>query len=272
MYPRDIPRVFFLKKRGSAMSVSYHQLLHAILDIGEDMQNSGAEISRVEDSVNRMCVGYGIRRVNTFTITSNMIVTLEIDDDTVITQTRRIRQGTTDFARLDQLNSLSRYICAHAPSVAEIRRRYAAVSVPRPLPKPVSYLAAVMTAAAFAVFFGGGPRDALAAGILALLIETLMLLPLRRQANPILYLFAVSLLTGLGGIGLVRLGLGAHLDKILIGCIMLTIPGIAITNAIRDLLSGDTVSGLSRLCESLLQAAGIAGGFCLAIYLLGRGL
>ena len=75
-----------------------------------------------------------------------------------------------------------------------------------------------------------------------------------------------------GGEPLVRLGLGDHLDTILIGCIMLTIPGLAITNAIRDLLSGDTFSGLSRLCESLLLAAGIACGFSLAIYLMGRGL
>lgn len=254
------------------MEGNYHPLLQAILDIGEDMQNSGAEISRVEDSVNRMCAGYGIRRVHVFTITSNIVVTLEIDSDTVITQTRRIHPGTTDFSRLDRLNDLSRYICAHAPPVAEIRARYAAIAAPRPLPKPLAYLAAVLSAAAFTVFFGGEGRDALCAGLLALLIEAAMLLPLRRDVNPILYLFCTSLLTGLGGIWLVRLRLGLHLDKILIGCIMLTIPGIAITNAIRDLLSGDTVSGLARLCESLLQAAGIAFGFYLAIYLMGRGV
>ena len=58
------------------MALSYHRLLHAILDIGEAMQNSGAEISRVEDSINRMCMAYGVRRVNSFTITANMLVSL----------------------------------------------------------------------------------------------------------------------------------------------------------------------------------------------------
>lgn len=253
------------------MEIPYNQLLHAVMDVGEAMQNSGAEISRVEDSVSRMCASYGVQRVNTFTITSNIIVTLEVDSETVITQTRRIHQGTTDFTRLDQLNDLSRYICIHRPSVEEIRTRYDTIMDTRPTRKPLLYLGAALTGAAFAVFFGGGWRDALAAGLLALLIERLTLLPIRTQCNPILYLFLVSLLTGIGGIVLVRLGIGLRLDKILIGCIMLTIPGIAITNAIRDLLSGDTVSGLSRLCESLLQAAGIACGFCLAIYVLGRG-
>ena len=86
------------------MSISYNRLLHAVLDIGEAMQNSGAEISRVEDSINRMCAAYGVRRVNSFTITANIIVTLDIDDETVITQTRRIHQVSMDFERLDKLN------------------------------------------------------------------------------------------------------------------------------------------------------------------------
>ena len=106
------------------MALSYHRLLHAILDIGEAMQNSGAEISRVEDSINRMCMAYGVRRVNSFTITANMLVSLEVDDDTVITQTRRLHQVSTDMTRLDRLNDLSRYICAHKPPVEEIQRRY----------------------------------------------------------------------------------------------------------------------------------------------------
>ena len=109
------------------MALSYHRLLHAILDIGEAMQNSGAEISRVEDSINRMCMAYGVRRVNSFTITANMLVSLEVDDDTVITQTRRLHQVSTDMTRLDRLNDLSRYICAHKPPVEEIQQRYAEI-------------------------------------------------------------------------------------------------------------------------------------------------
>ena len=254
------------------MSIHYKQLLHAILDIGEEMLNSGAEISRVEDSICRMCNCYGVQRVNTFTITSNMIVTLEVDDDNVITQTRRIRPSTTDFTRLEQLNSLSRTICATRPTVEEIRARYQAIVSKPSMPRWFAYPGSVLTASSFAVFFGGNWLDGVAAALLALLIEFLMLRSVRRMTNPILYLFVVSFLTGCGGIALVHLGLGVHLDKILIGCIMLTIPGITITNAVRDFLAGDTVSGLLRLCESLLQAAGIACGFCLAIYLFGRGI
>ena len=65
----------------------------------------------------------------------------------------------------------------------------------------------------------------------------------------------------------IRVGIGVHLDKILIGCIMLTIPGIPITYAMRDMLLGESITGLFRFVESLLIAASIAGGFLLATVL-----
>ena len=272
MNPRALARGYFLIERSDSMSISYNKLLHAVMDIGEAMQNSGAEISRVEDSINRMCAAYGVRRVNSFTITGNIIVTLEVDDETVITQTRRTHQPTSDFTRLDKLNDLSRYICANLPEVEEIKARYEAIMAHKPLSRKLTYLGGVLTAGGFTAFFGGNTADVLAASVLALLVETLMLRPIRQRINPLFYLTISAFFTGLGGSALVRLGLGDHLDTILIGCIMLTIPGLAITNAIRDLLSGDTFSGLSRLCESLLLAAGIACGFSLAIYLMGRGI
>ena len=58
-------------------------------------------------------------------------------------------------------------------------------------------------------------------------------------------------------------------DMVIIGVIMLLIPGIAFTNSMRDILVGDTISGIMRLIESLLWAAGLAVGFMLAILLVG---
>ena len=55
------------------------------------------------------------------------------------------------------------------------------------------------------------------------------------------------------------------MDMILIGDIMLLIPGLAMTNAIRNLLVGDTISGAVRLAESLIWAAALAGGFMVAL-------
>ena len=88
-----------------------------------------------------------------------------------------------------------------------------------------------------------------------------------KKENQLLFYLVCSIVTGFLGCILVRVGIGVHLDKILIGCIMLTIPGIPITYAMRDMLLGESITGLFRFVESLLIAASIAGGFLLATVL-----
>ena len=88
--------------------------------------------------------------------------------------------------------------------------------------------------------------------------------------NDVTFQFAVSFLTGCGICGFKALFPGLHLDKIMIGDIMLLIPGLMTTNAIRDVLIGDTLSGVIRLIVSLLLAAALALGFIAAIFLFRR--
>jgi uncharacterized membrane protein YjjP (DUF1212 family) len=61
-----------------------------------------------------------------------------------------------------------------------------------------------------------------------------------------------------------------HIDKIIIGDIMLLIPGIAITTAVRDTLIGDTISGITRLADCLVWAAALAAGIMSVISLFAR--
>ena len=70
-------------------------------------------------------------------------------------------------------------------------------------------------------------------------------------------------------IGCVLLFPALQLDKIMIGYIMLLIPGLAMTNSVRDILVGNTISGALLLTESLLWAGALASGFMLAIWITG---
>ena len=83
--------------------MDYSKLLQAILDIAEEMLVCGAEVERVEDSIERMCAAYGCEqdRVNAFIITSNIQVTFEDPNGNLITQIRRIVSSDTHFDRLD---------------------------------------------------------------------------------------------------------------------------------------------------------------------------
>ena len=122
----------------------------------------------------------------------------------------------------------------------------------------------MLAAGSFAVFFGGTLADVPATALLACFINWMDRKGIYKKENQLLFYLLCSILTGFLGCLLVRLGAGAHLDKILIGCIMLTIPGISITYAVRDMLLGESITGLFRFLESLLIAASIAGGFLLS--------
>ena len=131
-------------------------------------------------------------------------------------------------------------------------------------------LGAILAAGGFAVFFGGTWRDGLAASILAFLFTLIDKNVSHSRMNRIAYCFLLSFISGMIAIFSVKSGIGENLDKIMIGGIMLIIPGVALTNSVRDLLLGDVITGLLRLCESLLVAASVAAGFAVAL-LIGRG-
>lgn len=249
--------------------MNYHKLLQAILDIAEEMLVCGAEVDRVEDSIERMCYAYGCDRVNAFIITSNIQVTFEDPEGNIITQIRRLKRNDTNFDRLDYLNDLSRYICANKPELDVLVGKYEAVMNRKQLPTWLQYFGAVLVASGFAVFFGGNFADAIASGILGIVITLITRVLARIEENQMAKLFVSSVIAGFLAIILVTVGIGSNVDKIMIGGIMLLIPGIAMTNSVRDLLIGDVVTGMIRFVNSLLMAAAIACGFALSLILTG---
>lgn len=251
--------------------MNYYKLLQAILDVAEEMLVCGAEVARVEDSITRMCDAYGCTRTNAFIITSNIQVTTESPEGKILTQIRRIVRNDTNFDRLDYLNDLSRYICANKPSVEELIEKYEEVMNRKPLPIWLEYVGAILAASSFCVFFGGTWFDGLATMILAVVITAVTRFLSKIEENQLAKTFITSLIAGFLAIILVGLGIGDHTDKLMIGGIMLLIPGIALINSVRDMLTGDVVSGLFRLLNALLTAICIAIGFALTIILTGGG-
>lgn len=157
------------------------------------------------------------------------------------------------------MNALSREICATCPSAAGHTARVEAIKYPKPEAAWISYVGAMLAAGSFTVFFGGKLADVPATIILACFINWMDRKGIYKKENQLLFYLVCSIVTGFLGCVLVRVGIGVHLDKILIGCIMLTIPGIPITYAMRDMLLGESITGLFRFVESLLIAASIAG-------------
>lgn len=249
------------------------QLLTCALDIGEQMLISGAEVGRVETAIRFICTAYGCSRTDVFTITSSIVVSIADEDGSHTTQTRRITGTQTDLTRLHRLNDLSREICATRPDYEAVQKKIRTVCQQKRFPLWGEAVASALIAFAFAIFFGGSALDGMTAGALCFGLRLLTwLLQAKAGMNQIFVNIVASFCLSTAAISLSRLGLCHDVNKVIIGNIMLLIPGIALTNSLRDMISGDIMTGLLRFFDALLVAAAIAAGYILAAQLLGGAL
>lgn len=236
------------------------QFLCVLIKMGEALQNSGAEVFRVEDTLNRIAAAYGAEEVNIFVITSSIVVTLTMPDLPPQTQTRRLRKSTgNDLLELEQLNALSRRICAEKPPVEEFQQQLSTI-LAQPGEPRLHLAGSVLAAASFAVFFGGSLWDGVLAGGVAVFICWMERWLAPFCLNGVAFQFIASFLSGMAALLCCRVCPVLHADMVLIGVIMLLVPGIPFTNAIRDILLGDIISGSLRLVEAR-SAGGHAGAW-----------
>ena len=173
------------------------------------------------------------------------------------------------MARLEKLNALSREICRKPLSYAEVNDRLDEIHRYRPVPEWLCYIGGMCATGGFAVFFGGTWRDGLAAGAIGLIL-TLIERRGKPLVNALAGTFANAFIAGMLAMLFVAIGFGQNTDMIIIGTIMLEIPGMAFGNALRDMLIGDTLAGSLRFVQAIIQALIMAAGYLAAMMLVSR--
>ena len=245
------------------------QVLHQLMELGEAMLTNGAEVNRVEDTLVRLGAAYGAEQMHVFVITSSVIITMVLPDGEELTQTRRILgAGGTDFEKVEALNALSRRCCSEPLPIAELASEIERLNRTAPN-RAYLYLGSALVGGSFAVFYGGSLADGILGALFGLLIYGIQDYIAPFCMNKVIFNLLAAFLAGIGICLCGRIAPALHVDKIMIGDIMLLIPGIAMTNAIRDILIGDTISGIMRFVESLLWAGALACGFMLAMGIVG---
>ena len=248
------------------MALDYDALLGLTSELGYRLMESGAEIYRVEESVQRLLRAYGVTTGEVFAIPNLVIVSLTDPNGHPVTRVRRIPPHGTDIYLLEAYNALCRELCRDVPSFDSAQRRLAAIWTERKLySRPAQIAAYFLGAAAFTVFVGGSPRDALCGGLCGAAIGICLSFMTRLGANLFFRTIAGGMVSALLAIALSLLGFGQHMDLIIIGALMALVPGIAFTNAMRDIMAGDLVAGITKVGEALLIGVAIAIGTSLAM-------
>lgn len=247
--------------------MDYDKLLNLGVELGRRLMDSGAEIYRVEESVERLLQAYGLEP-QIFAIPNCLIVSVTTPQGHPITRMCRIPAHGTDIELLERCNELCRRLCKDPVPVEEAERLVEQLSNTRQFPPQVLLLGYAMTTGFFALFFGGGFLDCLSAGLCGLAVGACILFGQFLTGSNIFFCTVVQAALASGmSLLLVRLGLGSNLEAVTIGTLMVLVPGRALTNAMREIMAGDIFSGLNRTAEVLLVATAMALGTAIPLVL-----
>ncbi|NMO94423.1 threonine/serine exporter family protein [Paenibacillus lemnae] len=234
---------------------------------GKIMLESGAETYRVEDTMIRIAAAFGLHNSHSYMTPTGIIFSVE--EPKHMTRLIRIASRTTNLYKIDRVNSISRSIHLGELTVTEAYRALQEAERQKPnYPLWLMICMSAVVSGCFLIMFNGTWHDifpAALAGGLGYMCSVYLerVIPVRFFAE-----FSGALVIGITAVGLVKSGLGRELDIMIISAVMPLVPGLLITNAIRDLMAGHLISGLSKGAEAFITSFAIGAGiaFMLTFY------
>lgn len=251
------------------------EILNLAVSIGEELLKSGAEIYRVQETVERVMEAYGVQDYNVFVLTNGIFATVHENREDAGSMVRNVPIGDVNLGKVARLNQLSREICQGTYSLEDAYAHLEQCKNAASASCKTLVLSCGIGSAGFCYLLGGYPFDSLMSFFLGMLLQAFLLAAGKRHTSKFLMDIFGSALVTIGGLVLYILGLGIQFDRVIIGGIILLMPGVALVTAIRDLFNGDYLSGGIRLMDALLTGMCIAigvGAAVKAFQLLGGGM
>lgn len=231
-------------------------VLEVASEAGHILLENGAEISRVEDTMERISSHYGVHTGHFFVL-SNGIFTTSSSNKYANVEFIPIRG--IQLSKVVEVNRLSYRIAADKVSLTQARAELDAIRDEPMKPAWEQISGSAFGAAGFCAVFGGGFMDCAAAFVVGTLLYLFLLFVSSRYLSKIVGGICNSLVATLLCLASYRLGFGSSLSNIIIGAIMPLIPGVPFVNGVRDLADSDYIAGTTRLTDAML------GFFCIAL-------
>ncbi len=269
--------------------MDYEALLDLATELGYQLAISGAETFRVEESIVRILDAYrsedycsedsclpdgkesfeknasrrkfGSLKAQAFSIPNCLIVSIRTPKGESLTRMRRVGFHGNDLDAVEQFSNLSRRICRKKPDINTLncwieetkkaQRTYRFLFL---------LLGSCLAAGGFCMLFGGSFQDAFCSGICGVIITLVGHFLDRFRTNPFFKTILASFVMAIPAYAMGVWGIADNSDAVVIGALMLLVPGLLFTNAMRDIIYGDTNSGLNRIVQVFLTAAAIALG------------
>ncbi|MHB8171424.1 MAG: threonine/serine exporter family protein [Thermincolia bacterium] len=228
---------------------------------GEILLRNGAETYRVEDTINRICYHRGVDFAETFVTPTGLIVNVDNKESHPVTIIRKIPRRETNLTKVSAVNGFSRRFVSGNISILEGMSQLKAIDNGElGYSQNSIILSGGIAAGAAAVLLGGSWDDFAPAFLAAILVRFVLSRIILFRFSLFLDAYVAGFTAAIIGFLLIKLGWGQHLSEIIIGALVPFFPGVALTNSIRDFITGDLQSGTVRGVEALLVAGALAGG------------
>ena len=228
---------------------------------GTVMMKSGAEIYRVEETIERICQACGIEHVDVFATPTGIFVSTDnVDANNTVTHIRRIRSSETDLTKISRVNQFSRTFTTTDMTVEEGMKILDDIEGSKPYPFWLRAVAAAIVTGCFSVIFGGAAMDFFITVPIGFLCYVISWFLERYEINFFIRGFVCCAFAAFCALLAAASFHSVSYGPVISGCIMLFVPGIPITNSIRDFLSGNMLSGVARLAEACIIGVSLAAG------------
>lgn len=249
--------------------MNYKMLMDMAIKVGETMLSHGAEAHRVEDTVYRILKTADLQTTEVFVIMTGLFATLADPSIETITMSKRVRSNGNNLKQICYANEISRQYC---DGVLSLEEAYELIKEGCSFEyrNRMLVIGNMMIVTSFPLLVGGTLIDCAIAFLASVVVAGSLYFAGKIRLHPFLKDLSAAFLSGVAYMVLDRvLPIPVNQDAIIIACIMPLVPGVAITNAIRDTLNGDYVSGAARAVEAFIKALSIALGVGISLILFG---
>ncbi len=234
------------------------QVSDIALTAGVILQENGAETYRIGTTVSAICQSYGFTAESSV-ISDEILLVVTQPRQEKFMSIKKAKHKHIDLYRIELVNTFSRQLKGNSLSYEEAKNELKAIEESSDFSLPVRTMAACMTGFIYTLFFGGSLWEGFVS--VAVCLVTYLIIQ-KFSCFEIQFLkFYLSGLT-IGSISILCNILIPTVNEqtIITGSIMILLPGVALTNGVKDIIYGYFSSGISKLCEALLIITAVGAG------------
>ena len=247
------------------------RLLKASVFAGYLMLANGAETSRAEDTVERLLMSEGFKNIEVFVTINTIIAGFDDEEGKSRTVIKRVSSRGYNLAKIAKINDISRAYVNKDINIDDVEQKLNDVEAEKGYSTLSKTIASAVACFCFSYMLGQDIIAAANAFFIGIIVSLAVSALSSKNLSPYLVNIVAGCAISLTALLFVQLGFNQFdaVDKAIIGSILPYLPGIAMTNAIRDVLGGDYLSGMCRGLEAVFVTLCLSGGVgaVLSIYM-----